>query len=343
MHRISEKFWTVGTGRTVKCLLCPHHCVIGEGLWGLCRTRTNREGVLYSVAYGNPCSVTVDPIEKKPLYHFLPGTDIFSLATAGCNFHCLNCQNWTISQVSPLSVGKENLSPVQITETALRYKVPSIAFTYTEPTVFYEYMYDIAGLAHEKGLKTVMVSNGYINPEPLAALIPYLDAVNIDLKCFDDKIYRKITGGKLQPVLDTILALGKAGVWIEITHLIIPGITDDPAQFRSMCRWLVVNGFASAPLHISRFFPTYKLAHLTRTPLEHLTRAKTIALECGILFVYAGNVPDDIQSHTICPTCGKTVVERRQYSIIKKNIEKGACGFCHTPVPGVWDIHDASP
>lgn len=340
MHRIPEKLWTAGKGSSVKCLLCPHHCVIGEGMWGLCRTRTNRKGALYSVAYGNPCSVAVDPIEKKPLYHFLTGTDILSIATAGCNFHCLNCQNWTISQASPLSTGKRNLSPAQVVQTALRYKVPSIAFTYTEPTVFYEYMYDIAVLAHENGLKTVMVSNGYLDPEPLAALVPYLDAANIDLKCFDDKTYRHLTGGKLQPVLDTLLTMGKSGVWTEITHLIVPGITDDPVQFRSMCRWLTSNGFAFAPLHISRFFPTYKLPHLMPTSIEHLTRAKTIALEYGIRFVYPGNVPDDIESHTFCPGCGNVVVERHQYNVVKRLIENGRCSFCHTFIPGVWDIQD---
>ncbi|MDD4064782.1 MAG: AmmeMemoRadiSam system radical SAM enzyme [Bacteroidales bacterium] len=289
LHRIPEILWS-HEGSKVTCLLCPHYCVIPEGKTGKCRTRINKEGVLYSLAYGNPCSVAIDPIEKKPLYHFLPGSQVLSIATAGCNFRCLNCQNWTISQASPENIDHYDLSPGQIINMALRHKTPSIAFTYTEPTVFYEYMFDIAVKAHEKGLKTIMVSNGYINSGPLEALCPYIDAANIDLKCFDDKMYRRLTGGKLQPVLDTLLTLQKAGVWTEITHLVIPGMTDNPVWFESMCRWLVDNGFASAPLHISRFFPAYKLAHLPPTPVEKVMKEKEIAEKCGLKFVYPGNI-----------------------------------------------------
>ena len=208
LRRISEILWT-RKGDKVTCLLCPHYCAITEGKTGLCRTRTNKDGVLFSLAYGNPCSVAIDPVEKKPLYHFLPGSQVLSIATAGCNFRCLNCQNWTISQASPENIDHYDLSPGQIINMALRHKTPSIAFTYTEPTVFYEYMFDIAVKAHEKGLKTIMVSNGYINSGPLEALCPCIDAANIDLKCFDDKMYRRLTGGKLQPVLDTLLTLQK--------------------------------------------------------------------------------------------------------------------------------------
>jgi len=289
LHRIPEILWS-HEGSKVTCLLCPHYCVIPEGKTGKCRTRINKEGVLYSLAYGNPCSVAIDPIEKKPLYHFLPGSQVLSIATAGCNFRCLNCQNWTISQASPENIDHYDLSPGQIINMALRHKTPSIAFTYTEPTVFYEYMFDIAVKAHEKGLKTVMVSNGYINSGPLEALCPYIDAANIDLKCFDDKMYRRLTGGKLQPVLDTLLTLHKTGVWIEITHLIIPGMTDNPVWFESMCRWLSDNGFASTPLHISRFFPAYKLPHLPPTPVKRIMEAKETALKCGLRFVYPGNI-----------------------------------------------------
>ncbi|HRW94994.1 MAG TPA: AmmeMemoRadiSam system radical SAM enzyme [Bacteroidales bacterium] len=281
--------WTLKDDK-VTCLLCPHYCVIPEGKTGICRTRINKNGVLHSLAYGKPCSVAIDPIEKKPLYHFLPGSRILSIATAGCNFRCLNCQNWTISQASPDKIDHYNLSPEQIVKMALHENVPSIAFTYTEPTVFYEYMFDIAVKAHENGLKTVMVSNGYINTAPLEALCPYIDAANIDLKCFDDKMYRHLTGGKLQPVLDTLLTLQKAGVWIEITHLIIPGMTDNPQWFEAMCRWLVEHGFANTPLHISRFFPSYKLPHVPPTPVEHILRAKETAEKCGLRFVYPGNI-----------------------------------------------------
>ncbi|HOG25271.1 MAG TPA: AmmeMemoRadiSam system radical SAM enzyme [Bacteroidales bacterium] len=335
-YKVTANRWTTVTGTTVKCLLCPHQCQIREGDTGVCRTRTNREGVLYSVAYGNPCSVAVDPVEKKPLYHFLPGTGILSLATAGCNFHCLNCQNSSISQVSPLSFESYDMLPRQVTDMAISCHVPSIAFTYTEPTVFYEYMLDIAMLAREKGLKTVAVSNGYINPEPLAGLIPYLDAANIDLKCFDDKTYRHLTGGRLQPVLDTLLALLGAGVWIEITHLVIPGVTDDPVQFRLMCRWLAGNGFETVPLHISRFFPSYKLKDVAHTPMESVIRARETALDSGLEFVYLGNVPADNDSNTRCHACGRVVVERDHYTPVRLHVTKGACNYCGTFVPGVW-------
>lgn len=335
-YRVETNLWTVVKDNTVKCLLCPHECLVREGETGLCRTRTNREGVLYSVAYGNPCSVAVDPVEKKPLYHFLPGTEILSLATAGCNLHCLNCQNWHISQVSPLSFQSYDMLPRQVAEMAVSCHAPSIAFTYTEPTVFYEFMFDSAVLAREKGLKTVAVSNGYINLEPLAALIPYLDAANIDLKCFDDKLYRRLTGGRLQPVLDSLLALLGAGVWIEITHLVIPGVTDDPVQFESMCRWLAENGFEAVPLHISRFFPCYKLQDLDHTPLESITRARDIALGCGLKFVYPGNVPSDKENHTRCPGCGRVVVERDHYTLAGLHLTKGSCNYCGATVQGLW-------
>ncbi len=289
LRRISEILWT-RKGDKVTCLLCPHYCAIAEGKTGLCRTRINKDGVLFSLAYGNPCSVAIDPVEKKPLYHFLPGSQVLSIATAGCNFRCLNCQNWTISQASPENINHYDLSPGQIINMALRHKTPSIAFTYTEPTVFYEYMFDIAVKAKENGLKTIMVSNGYINTAPLEALCPYLDAANIDLKCFDDKMYRHLTGGKLQPVLNTLLTLQKAGVWTEITHLIIPGMTDNMKWFEAMCLWLVDHGFASTPLHISRFFPTHKLPHLPPTPVEQIMRAKEMAEKSGIRFVYPGNI-----------------------------------------------------
>jgi pyruvate formate lyase activating enzyme len=289
LRRISEILWT-RKGDKVTCLLCPHYCAITEGKTGLCRTRTNKDGVLFSLAYGNPCSVAIDPVEKKPLYHFLPGSQVLSIATAGCNFRCLNCQNWTISQASPENIDHYDLSPGQIINMALRHKTPSIAFTYTEPTVFYEYMFDIAVKAKDHGLKTIMVSNGYINTAPLEALCPYIDATNIDLKCFDDKMYRRLTGGRLQPVLNTLLTLQKAGVWTEITHLVIPEMTDNMKWFEAMCLWLVDHGFASTPLHISRFFPTHKLPHLPPTPVEQIIRAKETAEKSGLRFVYPRNI-----------------------------------------------------
>ncbi len=321
----------------VRCLLCPHGCLIGEGKRGICRTRVNHGGCLYTLAYGNPCSLAIDPIEKKPLYHFFPGSDIFSLATAGCNFHCLNCQNWSISQESPDKITHYNLTPRQVVEQALSYHVPGIAFTYTEPAVYYEYMLDIAEQARQENLKTVLVSNGFINPIPLENLCRVLDAANIDLKCFDDTCYRELTGGRLQPVLDTLLALKAARVWTEITHLIIPGRTDNPALFEAMCRWLVKNGFADTPLHISRFFPTYKLSGLPPTPVETLVKARETALQQGIRYVYIGNAPELNAEDTLCPGCSHVLVKRKGFGSGKIHIKENRCTYCGTHVPGVWE------
>jgi pyruvate formate lyase activating enzyme len=344
MYKVPETYWTEGKNKSVTCLICPHGCVIRPDGTGICRTRTNREGVLYSLAYGNPCSAGIDPVEKKPLYHFLPGTRILSIATAGCNFHCLNCQNWTISQTGPKELQPSSLregrqyvmTPEQVVDSALRNNAPSIAFTYTEPTVFYEYMYDTAVLAHSKGLKTVMISNGYINPTPLADLIPYLDAANIDLKSLDDATYRTLTGGRLQPVLYTLLALKKAGVWTEITHLVIPQTTDDPVHFKALCEWLVDNDFKDNPLHISRFYPSYKLEHLSPTPIATMNRARDTALDAGLQYVYVGNMPEDGDSHTYCPQCNQAVIKRHRYTLQQVSLTSGACNNCGTSLPGIW-------
>lgn len=323
-------------GNNVHCQLCPHHCVIREGMTGICKTRVNKQGVLYSMAYGNPCSVCIDPIEKKPLFHYLPGERIFSLATPGCNLHCLNCQNWEISQVSPEKINRYDLMPAEVVQQAMGHHCHLIAFTYTEPTVYYEYMFDIAQLAHKKGMKCVLISNGYINPQPLLDLCPWLDAANIDLKCFDEAIYRSLCGGSLQPVLHTLKTLKEQGVWLEITNLIIPGYTDDMEMIQAMCQWLVENGFQDTPLHFSRFFPTYKLSQVNPTPKATLIEAEEVAKKAGISYVYIGNLADTGYEHTCCPHCHRTVVERDGFQIIHNRVTDGQCSFCGTPLPGVW-------
>jgi pyruvate formate lyase activating enzyme len=246
--------------------------------------------MLVSEVYGKPCSLAIDPIEKKPLYHFHPGTKCLSIACTGCNFRCLNCQNHEISQVSPSDVGHYDLSPSQIVELCLEHHCPGIAYTYTEPLTYLEYIVDTARLAREKGLWNILVTAGYVCQEPLEDLLPYLDATNIDLKSFSDDIYQKVSGGHLQPVLDTILAMQKAGVWIELTNLIIPGINDDMTMIRQMCCWIVDNDLADNPLHFSRFFPRYKMQDIPPTPIHTLKEAKAIAIEEGIKYVYLGNV-----------------------------------------------------
>ena len=275
---------------TVVCQLCPHHCHIANGKTGRCRSRRNHDGILVSEVYGKPCALAIDPIEKKPLYHFHPGTTCLSIACTGCNFRCLNCQNHDISQAAPEQVEHDTLAPEQVVNLCLKHRCPGIAYTYTEPLTYIEYVTDIARLAHEKGLWNILVTAGYVCPEPLADLLPYLDAANIDLKSFSDDIYQRISGGRLSVVLDTILAMKKAGVWIELTNLVIPGINDDMDMIRQMCRWLVENGLADAPLHFSRFFPRYRLQDLPPTPVQTLQSARQIALEEGVRHVYLGNV-----------------------------------------------------
>ena len=297
----------------VECTLCPHHCRIAEGKTGICQSRRNQNGVLVSEVYGKPCSLAIDPIEKKPLYHFHPGTTCLSLACTGCNFRCLNCQNHDISQAAPADVNHYELSPEDVIALCLKHHCPGIAYTYTEPLTYLEYIIDCARLAHEAGLWNILVTAGYVCQEPLADLLPYLDAANVDLKSFSDDIYNKVSGGHLQPVLDTILAMKRAGVWVEITNLVIPGVNvrsseghracsdgrvvtevaegnDDLDMIRQMCRWLNKKGLAEAPLHFSRFFPRYKMQDTPPTPIATLKAAKRIAEEEGIRFVYLGNV-----------------------------------------------------
>ena len=274
----------------VECTLCPHHCRIAEGKTGVCRSRRNQNGMLVSGVYGKPCSLAIDPIEKKPLYHFHPGTTCLSLACTGCNFRCLNCQNHDISQVAPSDVNHYELSPEDVVALCLKHHCPGIAYTYTEPLTYLEYIIDCARLAHEAGLWNILVTAGYVCQEPLADLLPYLDAANVDLKSFSDDIYNKVSGGHLQPVLDTILAMKQAGVWVEITNLVIPTVNDDLDMIRQMCRWLNKKGLAEAPLHFSRFFPRYRMQDVPPTPIATLKAAKQIAEEEGTKYVYLGNV-----------------------------------------------------
>jgi pyruvate formate lyase activating enzyme len=274
----------------VECQLCPHYCHIADGKTGICKSRRNLGGMLVSDVYAKPCSLAIDPVEKKPLYHFHPGTQCLSIACTGCNFRCLNCQNHEISQVSPYEVNHYELSPEEVVTLCKKYHCPGIAYTYTEPLTYIEYIADTARLAHEAGLWNILVTAGYVCQEPLADFLPYLDAANIDLKSFSDDIYRRVSGGHLQPVLDTILAMRDAGVWIEITNLIIPGVNDDMQMIRQMCRWLADSRLVGAPLHFSRFFPRYKMQDTPPTPIQTLKAAKQVAMEEGVSHVYLGNV-----------------------------------------------------
>lgn len=329
-------FYTV-TPRGVKCGICPNECTLKPGEISDCHNRVNENGKLYTIAYGNPCAMHVDPIEKKPLLHFYPQSKAFSIATAGCNFVCLNCQNWEISQTSPKKTRNYDLMPDKVIEASKKYHCESIAYTYAEPVTFYEYMYDTSKLAHESGIKNVMVSNGYINREPLKKLAPYLDAANIDLKSFDNNIYLKLNAGTLQPVLDTLITMKENNVWLEITNLIVPSWTDDLEMIKRMCSWLASNGFTENPLHFSRFHPMYKLTQLPATPLNTLIKARSIAMQEGLKYVYVGNVPGKGMENTICPNCHEVIVERRGYNILKNEISNGKCSHCSHTIKGVWN------
>ncbi len=324
------------TPRGVKCRICPNECTLKPGELSDCRNRINRDGKLYTIAYGNPCAVHVDPIEKKPLYHFLPTTRSFSIATAGCNLACLNCQNWTISQSSPTETRNYDLMPEAVVRQASDNDCRSIAYTYSEPITFFEYTCDSARLAHDAGIRNILVSAGYINPEPLRHLLTHIDGANIDLKSFSDEIYLKLNAGKLQPVLDGLKIFREEGVWLEITNLLVPGWTDDMEMVARMCDWLYANGFKDVPLHFSRFHPSYKLTQLPPTPVGTMEKAREIALHAGIRFVYIGNVPGHLASNTYCPECGEIVLERKGFSITRNNLKDSRCGSCGEAIPGVW-------
>ena len=323
--------------KRVHCRLCPHNCFILDKGRGFCGARENRNGTLYTLVYARPVSLNIDPIEKKPLFHFLPSTTAFSVATAGCNLRCKFCQNWEISQAKPEDVGYTYLEPAELIKKVKESGAPAIAYTYTEPTIFYEYMLETAQLAKKEGIRNVMHSCGYINEEPLRKLAKFLDAANIDLKGFSEEFYAKMTDSTLEPVLNTLKILKEEGVHIEITNLILPGLNDDPAMIRKMCVWIKENLGADTPFHFSRFFPMYKLLNLNPTPITSLERARAIALECGLRYVYIGNAGGGhTAENTYCPRCGKVVIERKGYFIAQNNIVDGKCKFCGESIKGVW-------
>ena len=274
----------------VQCLLCPHRCRIKEGGRGICRSRECRDGKLYALSYGLPCAVAIDPVEKKPLNRFMPGTYCLSLSCTGCNLSCRWCQNSDISQVAPEVADRYELSPQDAVDICLKRKLPSIAYTYTEPFTWWEYMYDMAVRAHAAGLKNILVSAGYVEAEPLRELLPYLDAANIDIKAMDDAFYRKYCGASLAPVLENILAMHAAGVHVEITNLLVTGLNDSEEQVRKLCLWMADNGLQDVPLHFSRFFPRYRMTDLAATPRATLARARDLANSLGIKTVYLGNI-----------------------------------------------------
>jgi len=325
-------------GKEVQCSLCSHRCHIAPGKRGICAVRENREGVLYSLVYDKVIARNIDPIEKKPLFHFLPASRSFSIATPGCNFRCKHCQNADISQLPRDRSGAipgERIPPEAIVEAAQANQCESISYTYTEPTIYFELAYDTARLAAQAGLKNVFVTNGYITPEALKTIRPYLHAANIDLKGFTEEFYRTVCGARLQPVLDAIKLYKEFGIWIEITTLVIPGHNDSDEQLTAIAQFIKSVG-EEIPWHVSRFHPTYKLMDRPITPQDTLKRARKIGLDAGLLYVYEGNVPGQGED-TICPGCKKTIVRRVGFTVQENRVIGGRCGLCGTKIDGVWE------
>ena len=320
----------------VRCQLCPRKCEVADQERGYCGVRENHGGVYMTLVHGRACAAHVDPIEKKPLFHFLPGTLAFSLATAGCNVECKFCQNWDISQFRPEDLPDLDLPPERVARRGLSLGCRTLAYTYSEPVVFYEYMADCAEAGRAAGLHSVMISNGYIQEKPLRALLPRLSAVKIDLKAFTERFYKETCSGELKPVLETLVRLREGGIWFEIVVLVVPTLNDSPAEFRAMCRWVASELGPDVPIHFSRFHPAYKLKNLPVTPVATLERARSAALEAGLHFAYVGNVPGHPGENTYCPGCGRVLIRRVGFSVLENALRRGRCPDCHRALPGVF-------
>ncbi|HII15912.1 MAG TPA: AmmeMemoRadiSam system radical SAM enzyme [Nanoarchaeota archaeon] len=325
-------YWKKLADNTVQCVLCPHFCVIEDGKRGKCRVRENRKGILYSLVYGKPNSVAIDPVEKKPQNHFYPGTLAFSIGTAGCNLKCHFCQNYELSQSNPEDMPSYEMPPEKVVEEAIENSCRSIAYTYSEPTIFLEYVLDTAKIARKKGVKNIFVTNGFINPEPLKELCRYIDAAHVDLKGFTEEVYSKTCGARLAPVLETLKILKKEKVWFEVINLIVPGMNDSMKQVKEMCGWLKKNIGSDCVLHFSRFFPCYLMSNLPATPVETLDKARETALKAGLHYVYVGNVGEE--ENTSCHKCKKLLIRRRSYNILENHIKQGKCPYCKARIPG---------
>lgn len=336
LSRVEARYYKKLPDREIECQLCPRQCKLGDKERGYCGVRENMGGTYYTLVYGKPCAVNVDPIEKKPFFHFLPGTASLSLATAGCNVNCKFCQNWQISQVRAEQVRPLDLPPLAVVASALKYGCPSISYTYTEPVVFFEYMYDTSVEARKKGARNCVVSGGHINREPLLDLVEVVDAIKIDLKAFNQDFYTNYVRGELQPVLDAIKTIHKSKVWLELVYLVIPTLNDSSDDIRRMSQWIKAEIGPDVPLHFSRFQPMYLIQNLPPTPVSTLERAHDAAVAEGLHYVYIGNVPGHRAENTFCPSCENIVVEREGFLVKKANLKGGKCAFCGNPIPGIW-------
>ncbi|MFH1540567.1 MAG: AmmeMemoRadiSam system radical SAM enzyme [Elusimicrobiota bacterium] len=321
----------------VKCNLCPWKCTIAPKQRGFCRTRENQDGKLITLNYGRVSTINVDPIEKKPFFHFLPSEQAFSIATAGCNVGCKFCQNWQLSKITPEESNALYIPPQDIVKLAKKSGAKIIAYTYNEPTVFYEYMIEVSSIAKKEGLKNVVVSCGYINPEPLKKLLKYVDAYKVDLKAFNEKYYKDIVGARLEPILETIKIVKKSGVHLEIVYLVVPTLNDNPDEIKKMCRWLKENIGTDVPLHFIRFHPDYKMTNYPSTPVSTVENLRKIAIAEGLKYVYVGNVPlGNIGENTYCPKCKKLIIERQGFWVVNNCVKNGKCNFCGQKIYGIW-------
>lgn len=322
---------------TVQCGLCPKNCIIKDGESGNCRIRINIKGTLHAVSYSHPCAVHADPVEKKPLFHFFPASKAFSIATAGCNLHCKNCQNWEISQSFPIDVPAYRIEPEKIPQIASEYNCKSIAYTYTDPCAFYEYALACAEEANKKGIKNILVTAAYLNKLPMKKLLEFTDAANIDLKAFSDKFYREVCDATLKPVLNNIILAKEAGIILEITNLLIPGMNDSEKDIKNLCRWICDNVGEDTPIHFSKFTPRYLMKNIPPTPSETLYKAEKIAENVGLKYVYLGNILTEKGSDTFCPDCGKKLVERKIFNVTENIIKNGKCPECSSEIYGEWE------
>ncbi len=333
---VEAKYYEKLAYKKIKCKLCPRECVIDDRERGYCGVRENRGSTYYSLVHSRVVAAHVDPIEKKPFFHFLPGSAAFSIATAGCNVNCKMCQNWEISQVRPEQVRSNYLPPRDLAGLARRYECRTIAYTYSEPVIFYEYLLDCADAAHAVGVRSAVVTGGFVQQEPLREMCRHVDAVKVDLKAFSQKFYKEVVNGDLKPVLDVLVTLRKQRMWCEIVYLVIPTLNDGDQDLKGLARWVRTDLGPDVPLHFSRFHPEYLLKNLPPTPLETLERAKSIADAEGLRYVYLGNVPGHPAESTYCPKCRKAVVERIGYTIKAFNLKSGKCRYCSEPIPGIW-------
>ncbi len=330
------RYYSKLSDKKVRCELCPWQCVVSPEDRGHCDVRANRDGIYYTLVYGRVATYHNDPIEKKPFFHFLPQSIAFSIATAGCNVDCKFCQNWELAQRKPEELPSYPFTPQEIIDNAKKWDCRSVAFTYNEPTVFAEYIYDIAAAGKLRDVRSVIISNGFINKTPLTDLCQVVDGYKVDLKAFTEKYYQDVVGGRLAPVLDTLVTLKSRGVWTEIVYLMVPTLNDDMEKIGEMSKWIMRELGPDVPLHFSRFYPNYKLKNLPPTPVATLENARNTAMACGLHYVYMGNVPGHDGENTFCPNCKKAIIRRMGYQVLENHIQSGKCGYCGHSIAGVW-------